>query len=95
MFSQLILSTLLELTYSNWSKTLQITIDNFNQSESAVSINTDNIHHIKYPQAYDLNLYYKNGISKSRNISDDEKINNTQLFQQGCSYLERQIKIED
>ncbi|CAD8162042.1 unnamed protein product [Paramecium pentaurelia] len=94
MFSQLILSTLLGLTYSNWTKTPQIKIDNFNQSESAVSINTDNIHHVKYPKAYDLDLYYKNGISKSRNISDYEKINNTQLFQQGCSYLERQIKIE-
>ncbi|CAD8185083.1 unnamed protein product [Paramecium pentaurelia] len=95
MFSYLILSTLLGLTYSNWTRTPQIKIDNFNSTDSVVTMNIDNFYHLNYPNAYDLDLYYRQGISNSRNLSDYEKINNTQLLEQGCSYFERKIIVED
>ncbi|CAD8087372.1 unnamed protein product [Paramecium sonneborni] len=95
MFSQLILSTLLGLTYSNWTRTPQIKIKKFNETDSSVSINTDNFYHLKYPNAYDVNLYYKQGISNSKNLSDYEKINNSQFYGNGCSYFQRKIKVED
>ncbi|CAD8081020.1 unnamed protein product [Paramecium sonneborni] len=95
MFSQLILSTLLGITYSNWTRTPQIKIDNFNKSDSSVSINTDNQYRLKYPNAYDIDVYYQQGISNSKNLTDYEKINNTQLLGKGCSYFERKIKVED
>lgn len=59
MFSYFILSTLLGLTYSNWTRTPLIKIDNLNSTDSSVSINVDNFHHLKYPNAYDLDLYYQ------------------------------------
>ncbi|CAD8151615.1 unnamed protein product [Paramecium octaurelia] len=95
MFSYYILSTLLGLTYSKWTRTPEIKIDNFNSTDSAVSMNVDNFHHLMYPNAYDLDLYYRQGISNSRNLSDYERINNTQLQEQGCSYYERKIIVED
>ncbi|CAK75314.1 unnamed protein product (macronuclear) [Paramecium tetraurelia] len=95
MISQLILSVLLGITFCNWTRTPQITIDKFNQTDQKISISTEDFKHLKYPNAFDLELYYYEGLIDKKDITKYQKINDTQLYQQGCSYFERKIKVED
>ncbi|CAK85138.1 unnamed protein product (macronuclear) [Paramecium tetraurelia] len=95
MLSQIILATLLGITLCGWTRFPQIKIDKFNKTEQAISISTEDFKHLKYPNAFDLELYYQEGLTDEKDISKYQKIEDTYLQQQGCSYSERKIKVED
>ncbi|CAD8052964.1 unnamed protein product [Paramecium sonneborni] len=95
MFSILILSTLLGITFCTWSRNPQIKIDKFNITEQAISISTQDFKHFKYPNAFNLELYYQEGLTNEKDIKKYQKINDMQLYQQGCYYFERKINVED
>ncbi|CAD8135716.1 unnamed protein product [Paramecium pentaurelia] len=95
MLSKIILAVLLGITFCGWTRTPQIKIDKFNKTEQAISISTEDFKHLKYPNAFDLELYYQEGLTDDKDITKYQKINDIQLYQQGCSYFERKIKVED
>lgn len=95
MLSKLILITLAGVTLCGWTRTPQIKMDRFNKTESSISISTEDFKHLRYPNAYDLQMYYTEGLTNSNNISDYEKLNDSQLLQKGCSFTNRRIRVED